>query len=230
MDKESAKQWIKDNKKKVIEQVCAEGESVTTSIAIYMAGSPGAGKTETANRLIRDESMVAPFIHIDQDKIKAMIPGYTGKNAEVYHGAASIGVDVVFSHILKNKYNFVLDSTFSNFDKAKSNIERSLGKGYAVRLYFVYQEPKSAWSFVKKRESIEGRVVPQESFIRQFVNARVTVNEIKKHFGKKVNLNMVLKTVDEAGILGEEFWFNVENVDRCIGKVYTNEQEVLQDI
>lgn len=229
MDEEQAKKWVKSNKETVIGGLCGDAEPVSDSIAVFMAGSPGAGKTETASRLIGDEDVRdASFVHIDQDKIKAMIPGYTGDNVEVYHGAASIGVDVVLSHILKKRYNFVLDSTFSNFDKAKSNIERALKREYAVKVYFVYQEPKNAWSFVEKRREAEGRVVPKESFARQFVNSRVVVNDIKEHFGRKVNLDVVLKTVGETGVVSEKFVFNVDSVDSYVGKVYTDEQEVLQ--
>ena len=231
MNEEQAKQWIKSNKSVVIDGLCGNAEPVSDGIAIFMAGSPGAGKTETASRLVGDDDVRdALFVHIDQDRIKAMIPGYTGDNAEVYHGAASIGVDVVFNHILKKKYNFVLDSTFSNFDKAKSNIERVLKREYVVKVYFVYQEPESAWSFVEKRREVEGRVVPKESFARQFVNSRVVVNDIKKHFGRSVNLDVVLKTVNETGVMGEKFVFNVDSVDSYIGKVYTDEQEVLRSV
>ena len=225
---EELKRWVKEkeNKQKIIEGLCNDCESTETKFALFMAGSPGAGKTETATRLAEERAEVS-FIHIDQDKIKSMIPGYTGEMAEKYHGAASIGVDIVFSHILKKGHNLILDSTFSNIEKAKSNIERTLKREYAVSIYFVYQDPENAWQFVEKRRESEGRVVPIESFVKQFIHSRITVNEVKKQFGKKVKLHLVLKTVDtEKGSIKEAFNFNVDSIDGYIEKVYTSEKEL----
>ena len=230
---EKARKWVKANSGNIVETLCAAAESVDTKPAIFMAGSPGAGKTETARRLIK-RFHEGSLVHIDQDVIKSLVPGYVGSDAEKYHGAASLGVEKVLDYVLKKGYGFVLDSTLSDVEKAKDNISRSLKKNYAVKIYFVYQEPQNAWGFVKRREQVEGRVVPKESFVRQFVKSRSAVNEIKQTFGKKVNLNFVLKTVDTGGIVKEEFRFNVESVDgyikKAYGKIYTDGGEILRTI
>ncbi len=231
---ESLKDWVKKNAHQIIEEVCKDCESVKTKNALFMSGSPGAGKTETARRLIEEISDTS-FVHIDQDVIKSLLPGYSGNNAEKYHGAASLGVEKVLDHIFKKGYNFVLDSTFSNFKKARSNVERSLKRGCRVEVFFVYQEPKSAWKFVKKREQVEGRVVPKESFARQFIGSREVVNEIKNTFEEKIKIHFVLKTVSEGNeAMQEKFEFNVQNVDDYIKKMYTkvysDSEEILRII
>lgn len=150
---EDLKKWIKrkENKHKIIENLCNDCESVETRSAIFMAGSPGAGKTETARRLI--ESLFAPYVHVDQDKIKSILPDYSGEMAEKYHGAASIGVDIVFNHILKKRYNFILDSTFSNIKKAY------------MRLLVKIQK-----KIQKKSKSDSKNISPAEQATRDFVN------------------------------------------------------------
>ena len=229
---EKLKSWIKtkNNWQKVVEKMCNECEFTETKIALFMAGSPGAGKTETAKRLIESLPRTS-FVHIDQDLIKSLLPEYIGNNAERYHGAASIGVEKVLDHVLSKGCNFVLDSTLSDFKKARNNIERSLKKGCTVKIYFVYQDPKHAWSFVKKREQVEGRVVPKDSFVNQFVESRKVVNEIKNIFDTKVKLHFVSKTVNKDGVMREKFEFNVKSVDNYIkkmyGKIYINKEEIL---
>ena len=223
---EQLKKWVKENKNEIIEKLCKNCKPTKTKSAIFMAGSPGAGKTEIAKRLIENIRDV-PFAHIDQDRIKSLLPGYMGELAEKYHGAASIGVDIVLSHILKQGYSFILDSTFSKFEKAKENIKRSLKKDFNVEIFFVYQEPKNAWDFVQKRKIVEGRIVPLESFVRQFIHSRITVNEIKKQFDNEVKLHLVLKTVKEtSSSTKEKYEFNVENIDGYIEKVYTSEKQI----
>ena len=188
-----------------------------------MAGSPGSGKTETAGRLSELEE-TPPLIHIDQDEIKVMLPDYSGELSEKYHGAASIGVEKVLDYVIKKELNFILDSTFSSVEKAKNNVERVLKKGFVVEVFFVYQEPEHAWNFIKQREKEEGRKVPKESFVRQFINSRFTVNEIKEQFDKKIKLHFVLKTIEKDGTVKEDYKYDVENVDRYIKKVYSEKE------
>ena len=47
-------------------------------VALFMAGSPGAGKTEASKALIEE---VGAFLRIDPDDFRPHIPGYTGQNS-----------------------------------------------------------------------------------------------------------------------------------------------------
>lgn len=222
---EDLKKWVKENKKIIISAICGDCQAVETKQAIFMAGSPGAGKTETAKRII----MGADFslVHIDQDKIKTLLPGYAGANAEIYHNPASLGVEKVFDYVLKHHISFIFDSTLSKFEKAKENIRRVLRKGYKIDILFVHQNPINAWSFVQKREVQEGRRVPKKAFAEKYMGAREAVNAIKKEFGNEVDLHFVLKIVDQKKEIEDEHYiFDIQNVDVYMDKVYTSEKEI----
>ena len=49
-----------------------------------------------------------------------------------------------------------------------------------MTLFYVYQDPQVAWSFTKERELVEGRVVPKDTFINAFFQARENIEKVKK--------------------------------------------------
>lgn len=228
---EELEEWVKDNENLIINKFCIDKEPVITKNALFMAGSPGAGKTETARSVAKDKEK-ASFIHIEQDEIKKMLPGYTGVNAPFYQKPATRGLEKVLKYVFKKGYNFILDTTLSNDNTARQNINQAIKKGYNIEIHFVYQDPKSAWNFVKKREQEEGRVVPIEYFAKQFINSRKVVNDLKKDFGKKVELHIVIKTVDEKGVIQDpKYEDNKENIDSYLDKhgqkLYNSAEEIL---
>lgn len=223
---EDLKKWVRvrENKEYIVGEICGGCEVADTKYAILMAGSPGAGKTETAHRLL--EVLGSPCVHIDQDRIKSLLPGYDGGNAPKYQTPASHCVSFVLDYVFKQGLNFLNDSTMSNLEIAKRNIDRSLNRGYQVKIYFVYQNLENAWYFVQKRQEVEGRVVPKDAFVRQFVNSRVVVNEVKKCYGKDVELNFVKKVIDSNGIVMEDLELRIDSLDEYIGIVYDDEQKI----
>lgn len=66
-------------------------------ITIFMAGTPGAGKTEFSITLI--ETFGGSFIRIDADEIRErMRPlGYNGLNADIFQDAANKGVNLLLT-------------------------------------------------------------------------------------------------------------------------------------
>ncbi|MBI4598592.1 zeta toxin family protein [Candidatus Uhrbacteria bacterium] len=82
---------------------------------------------------------------------------------------------------LKKKL-FLLDGTFSNQKKCFQNIEWSLNKGRFVKVIYLYQDPFIAWEFTKRREAVEHRHVPKESFVEQFFAANRNVKNMKETF------------------------------------------------
>ena len=138
-----------------------------------MAGSSGAGKTESSqnliSRLTRDGHTV---LRIDSDELRDRFDTYTGSNSHLFQAATSILADCIHDHALANKQNFVFDGTLSNLEKSRENIRRSLKRGRLVQLIYVYQNPLQAWEFVKAREKRDGRHIPKESFIDQYFRAR----------------------------------------------------------
>ena len=118
---------------------------------------------------------------------------YTGDNSDQVQQAASKGVDILYDHILDEGLSCILDGTFTPFEIALRNVTRSLKRKRIVQVHYVYQDPLVAWGFVKKREIVEGRVVPRDAFVRKFFQAHENVRRIKKEFGDSVALFVVLK-------------------------------------
>ena len=164
-------------------------------VSVFMAGSPGAGKTEYSKGLIKtlEKDADHQVLRIDADEIRALMPGYTGKNSSLFHGAVSLVVEKMHDMALHQNQTFVLDGTMSKYEKAVDNIRRSLKKGRVVIIFYIYQQPELAWKFTVAREEAEGRNIPKDSFIDQFLNAQLTVKRIRKEFGSEVALYLVKK-------------------------------------
>src|SRR3989344_5801466 len=131
-------------------------------ISVFMAGSPGAGKTEFSKNLISilEKNNEHRVVRIDGDEIRSLITGYVGSNSYLFQGAVSLIVEKIHDRVLHNSQTFVFDSTFSKYDKAIDNIKRSLKKKRPVFIFYVYQKPEVAWKFTEAREKTEGRNIP----------------------------------------------------------------------
>ena len=73
-------------------------------VAVFMAGSPGAGKTEISKALI--DLFEVPTVRIDADDIRNLLPGYTGGNSSLFQGAASIGVEKILDFCIEKSRSF----------------------------------------------------------------------------------------------------------------------------
>jgi len=154
-------------------------------------------------------------------EIRELIPQYRGDNSDAVQGAASIGVEKLYDYVLKNKQNAIIDGTFANFNVVFSNVKRSLDKGRRVMIIYIYQDPIVAWSFVRKREVVEGRHVPKNAFINSFFAAKENVENIKKEFGNKITLGVLVK--DYTGN-DKKFFSDVDNIDEYLRLNYNKEQ------
>lgn len=221
---EEAKAWVKLNQKKLIERFASTKEHVSDALpwTLFMAGSPGAGKTEISKRLMpRFKQKPA---RIDADEIRTICPGYTGANAHIFQDAATKGVHILYDHALSKSINVILDGTFA-YNGALENIKRSIEHGRKVEIFFVYQDPLQAWDFTKKREALERRNVSKEVFIDSFFKAKENVNKAKVTFGSEIELNLIIKDFEKDL---EQLELNIENIDPYIKKSYTkNELEEL---
>ncbi len=205
--------FIKKNKQLLIDvfagdDVCSPQKN---SISIFMAGSPGAGKTEFSKNLIEKSNL--KVVRIDADEIRELIPQYTGRNSDQVQGASALGVEKLYDYVLKAKKNCILDGTFANFDIACKNVERSLKKGRIVSIFYVYQNPKTAWEFTKVREKLEGRPVPKKIFINAFFNSKDNVDRIKELYGERVKIFLVEKDFKDKFY---KIYFDVDKIDSYI--------------
>jgi UDP-N-acetylglucosamine kinase len=212
--------YVKANKKSIIDQFARLElyQPDANPVSVYMAGSPGAGKTEFSKSLINIVANGKPVVRIDADEIReSLTQFYNGANSYVVQGACGLAVDKIHEFALDHKQNFILDGTFAYFNKSYENINRSIRRNRFVSIYYLFQDPLVAWEFTKKREKLEGRHVPKEVFIDSLLKARENVNKIKQEFGDKIELNLVIKNFSNAT---EKFEINIESIDPYLDKLY----------
>lgn len=96
-------------------------------VSVFMAGSPGAGKTEVA------KALTALFrervLHIDPDDFRSALPGYNGKNSWLFQAAVSVLLGKVLDLAFEQKQSFLLDGTLSNMKTSTENVERAVKRG-----------------------------------------------------------------------------------------------------
>lgn len=186
-------------------------------VSVFMAGSPGAGKTEASIALVNLFADTA-ILRIDPDELRSEFTAYTGRNSWLFQGGVSILVEKILDFAIEQRQSFLLDGTFSNLDVAKRNVERSLKRGRFVQILYVYQNPVLAWGFVKAREEAEGRRIRPEHFVDQYFAARDVVNALKLEYGGDVHVDLLLKHIDNSGRL---YKAGVDKIDYHIPEQYT---------
>lgn len=221
-----AQEYVKLNKKNICERFASLKiyPSVTTPSSYFMAGSPGAGKTEFSKGFIKQLQEKEPsrkIVRIDADEIRDILPGYNHKNAWELQPAASLGVEKILDYVFHNDQDFLLDGTFSNYDISKRNIQRCIKHKRKIGLIYLYQDPIIAWRFTKIREVGEGRNIPKEAFVNEFFKSKDCVNKIKAEFGPEIELWLIKKDFNQ-GIQDTEF--NIENVDSYLKVKYTKDE------
>lgn len=226
MTEDFSLQYAKKNKKRLISSIIDGKEKEEEKTAIFMAGSPGAGKTEAAHTL---RVLNTNLCVIDADEFRVLFPGYVGNNSDKFQRGAALLVDAALDLVLKTGYSFILDGTFATSTmKVTQNIERVLKKNYNVLIYYVYQDPFIAWDFTKKREVVEGRFVPKERFINAFFQARKNLIQVKEHFQEQVIINILVKDFQNTI---SDFLMDIDNVELTLPIKYTMQglEEELHD-
>lgn len=186
-------------------------------VSVFMAGSPGAGKTEASIALVNLFADTA-ILRIDPDELRSEFTDYAGGNAWVFQSGVSILVEKILDCAFDQRQSFVLDGTLSNIDVARRNVEQSLGRGRFVQILYVYQNPLLAWEFVKAREEAEGRRIRPEHFVDQYFAARDVVNALKLEYGGNVHVDLLLKHIDNSGRL---YKAGVDKIDYHIPERHT---------
>ena len=188
-------------------------------VSVFMAGSPGAGKTEASIELLAMvEADGSEILRIDPDELRNVFSAYSGGNSWLFQKGVSVLVEKIHDLALKQQQSFLLDGTLSHFKKAEQNIARSLKKGRVVQILYVYQEPKLAWDFVTSREIVEGRRIRPEHFIEQYFAARDVVNSLKETFGSDIKLDLLLKNTDNSHRV---YKAGIDLIDNHIPEKYT---------
>ncbi|WP_256585891.1 zeta toxin family protein [Pseudomonas sp. ICMP 460] len=186
-------------------------------VSVFMAGSPGAGKTEASIALV-NLFADTPILRIDPDELRREFAAYEGANSWLFQRGVSILVEKIIDQALDQRQSLLLDGTFSNLKVARRNVERSLKKGRFVQILYVYQNPMLAWDFVRAREESEGRRIRREHFIEQYFAARDVVNTLKLEYGSDVHVDLLIKHIDNSGRL---YKAGVDKIDYHIPEQHT---------
>jgi len=219
---DKALNYIKQNKKVLVKNFCSieKFPSHAKPYTIFMAGSPGAGKTEYSkafiNELYMKDSTVT--VRIDPDEIRNFIPWSTDYDIEYYKSAVNKGQEILFDYVQHHNQNVLVDGTLANLDHSRKLIDRALGKRRKVSILYTYQDPVLAWDFTKKRKVIENRSIPKSVFVTSFFDAINNVNILKREFNGNIDLTVIIKNYSN-GV--EKIHFNVASVDPYIKMKYT---------
>src|SRR3990167_2947297 len=227
--RKAAIKFVKKNKKLIISKFAdlTKFPPSQNPFTVFMAGSPGAGKTEFSISLIKqlsEKDLNTKVVRIDADEIRGIIPQYDKTNSNLIQPAAAIGVEKLFDHIQSHDQNAIVDGTFAHYEVSLRNVKRALSRKRKIGIIYLYQDPAVAWDFTQKREKLEGRIVPKETFIQAFLNSKENVSRIKKEFGNAVRLSLVIKNFENRV---EKTLFNIDNVDSYL-KIKYNPQTLLK--
>jgi predicted ABC-type ATPase len=216
---EDALRFARSNKKAIAKRLTNKElyPPEEAPVSVFMAGSPGAGKTEASIALVNLFADTA-ILRIDADELRSEFPAYAGTNSWLFQGGVSILVDKILDFALDQRQSFILDGTFSNIDVARRNVDRSLKKGRFIQILYVYQSPVLAWGFVNAREAAEGRRIHKEHFIQQYFAARDVVNALKLEYQGDVHVDLLLKHIDNSGRL---YKAGVDKIDYHIPEQHT---------
>ena len=187
--------WTKIHKKELTSKILADANLTPSEhpIAIFMAGLPGAGKTELSKNLALE--LGPNLFRLDMDEFATKILNYTPEKADLFRASASLLMNVLFSKTLKEKYNFIMDGTFGS-PRAIENIKRCLAHGYQVQINYVHQDPKLAWQFTLAREKIEHRSIKQEGFIETYFKVENNLKEAVQN--PEISIDVVHKKLDNT--------------------------------
>ena len=188
-------------------------------VAVFMAGSPGAGKTETSREFLQ-EVEATNVIRLDPDELRHYFEQYTGDNSFLFQRAVSFIVERTLDNAFKRKQSFLLDGTLSNYAIAEKNIIRAIDRGRDVLVLFVYQSPELAWKFVQSREKVEGRRINPEIFVEQFLDSQAVVRKLKQQFGGQIKIDLLLKD-NEGGT--RMYHANIQAVENHVKQKFTRE-------
>lgn len=216
--------YIRKHKQNITKDLLLNYTSVDVPLSIFMAGSPGAGKTEWARGVV--ELLDGNILHLDGDLYRSMLPGYEGNNSHLFQKAMSKLVSYIHDSLLDQNISFILDGTFSDQHRAKENIIRSLRRKRKVTVIYIYLQPEYAWQYTQNREKEEGRRILKETFIQKYIGAYQTVRNIRETFSNEeveiLLFNRIdIKSTENLNLIPIT---NIKQLDEALQKVYNKEE------
>lgn len=220
--------WAKDHKKAFAKKLIRDSGVAKTDqpAAIFMAGLPGAGKTEFTKSWIINSRL--KVIRLDMDEIASQIDTYSPRKADKFRKAASVLLSYTYDRVVNGKYDFVMDGTFGG-NVAIQNIERAIKHGYRVKVIYIYQSPKLAWEYTLAREKVEHRAIKLEGFLDSYYRILNNLRKLGNLASELVSIDLVVKdaqnkngkTVSNISIKDIDNYVNIEyNRDNLRRSIY----------
>jgi predicted ABC-type ATPase len=222
MEISNPKSWARKNKRAFANKMVTASNALPHDepAAFFMAGLPGAGKTEFTINLIQDLSL--KVVRIDMDEIATHIDAYDPLHADAFREAATDVLNSVFDRATHRKVDFIMDGTFRS-DSAIRNIERALQKDYTIRIFYIYQDPAIAWTFTQAREKIEKRAINRQGFINAYYEIHENIRQLFHKAYEQITVDLVIK--NEAN--GVDEWHrnvSMQDIDHLVNTRYTKEE------
>lgn len=202
--------YVKQNKKKIVDGIVKGVAPVNRAVAIFMAGSPGAGKTEFSIRFLEERFEPNSVVRIDPDEIRENFPNYDGQKAYLYQRAVSLVVEKVLDYVFHNSMHFLLDGTLAHLKVAEKNIKRAIRDKRLIHINYLYQPKVVAWEFTKKREMVINRKITKAVFEESFKKSKFVVGDIKSKFAKEVTVDLIVRNVKTNKY---KYYFNQSSAD-----------------
>lgn len=188
-------------------------------MALFMAGSPWAGKTEFIRRLLSPDDGEALYYILDLDIIRWWMPWYTWYKADEYTKWAVKILEMMFDECVNKKYPFILDGTFTSTWVMDKNISRLINKDYIVTVFYIHTIAEIAWLYTLYRWKDEWRCIPVGRFVRDYLLAPKNVCELSKKYASKVKVFIVNKEYKFWDIdFAIELFDNKESIDDFFDK------------
>ena len=150
--------------------------------SIFLAGSPGAGKTEFLDTVFKDIRDL--FIIINIDEYRKLFEWYQWENSSDFQQSSVHVADKILKYCFKNNLNFIFDGTFRNFNKVEQNLNQCKKYQRSCSIVLIYQDPRISFYYTFLRKLKKQRNVPIEVFVDGFYGSIENTFKAKKYFPK----------------------------------------------
>lgn len=213
--------WVRKHRKEFARRLISSSGAVKSAspAAMFMAGLPGAGKTEFTKSWIGNSGL--KVVRLDMDEIASQIETYSPKKADKYRKAASALLNRTYDKVVNGKYDFIMDGTFGG-GSAVQDIKRAIEHGYRVKVVYIYQEPKLAWKYTVAREKIEHRAIRPDGFLEVYYRILDNLKSLDALSLEGVSIDLVVKDAQNRTIKVHEN-ISMKDIDQYVKVEYNKE-------
>lgn len=119
-------------------------------------------------------------------------------------GGSATGKSSILRKASKKKgVAFIVDTTFSNTERAIDQVDRALQAGYKVEIHYVYRDFKASVVGMVERalDPSSGRIVPIDDMARTHFGAQRALLEALQRYSENPNVSVTMTKNTSKGIL-----------------------------